>query len=706
MALTYKKQTRTLDLKGVITLSDGSQISLTTDDILSYSVNESSGSEGLPLGSAEAASFALTISNIGKNYTPSQFDNAEVHMEIGIQSGDSVTYTAFGVWYVSDVSAPEQSVCIDLSGYDALNTLFEATWTDSKSAYPTTLGSLATAVCAGAGIPLKTTSFTNADVQVASQPEWDEETSLRSVIGFIAACAGGFAHITRDGKLEIISYGTFSGYTLTSDYYTSLTRTNGAAFSFNALEVKDKDSDDDTYKRYAIDTSVEDNATNTIRIENNPLFTEAIANSLKTALSGLSATAASLSWVGDPSVQLGDKLTVTDTNGNSVVMRINSQSFSFSGGFSAVSDCSLPTTTSQNSSSYTSSGNVIDGNGNIRVTRIANFDKSVVSATSGHFENLTATDVTADTLLANLINAITLKAENIDAKSITTDSLTTMVAKIVEATINKIVAQTITTDALFASIAELLTLKAKQITADNVSTDELATETLRVNGYATISSLVTDTSNANQLIVKDATATKVFIKQLQVLSAQLAAATIGELVIKGTDADGNAAYYKLNVSGGALTYESVTPTDDEIAKGVTSDGRSAIIETSLTVDDLAASNLKAINALIDHITADRIDCTTLTARDAFINSLVTQKISSSGKTLKIIAGDAEYMDVREDGTHMKAMGTNNEMVLSSSGVSINMNGSNYSQFAANYVQFGNYQLRRTNDGGLAFKLKE
>ena len=64
------------------------------------------------------------------------------------------------------------------------------------------------------------------------------------------------------------------------------------------------------------------------------------------------------------------------------------------------------------------------------------------------------------------------------------------------------------------------------------------------------------------------------------------------------------------------------------------------------------------------------------------------------------------MDIRGDGTHMRAMNTDNEMVLSSQGVEINVGGRNYSQFGAMYVQFGNYQLRRTNDGGLAFKLFE
>ena len=42
----------------------------------------------------------------------------------------------------------------------------------------------------------------------------------------------------------------------------------------------------------------------------------------------------------------------------------------------------------------------------------------------------------------------------------------------------------------------------------------------------------------------------------------------------------------------------------------------------------------------------------------------------------------------------------------SESVNVVMNGSKYSRFAGNYVQFGNYQLRRTTDGGLAFKMTD
>ena len=911
MALTYNKQTRTLSLRGVITRSDGTQISLTTDDILAYTISESSGSEGLPLGSTEAASFSLTISNVGKGYTPNQFDNAEVHMEVGIKNANgTIDYSAFGVWYVCEVSAPEQSVSIDLSGYDALATLFEATYTDTASAYPTTLGSIATAICASAGIQLTTAAFRNADIAVQKKPDWGDEPTLRTIIGYISACAGGFARIARGGKLEIMSYCDGAAYAIDSDLYSTLTRVNGSDFRFNALEVKDagSDAEEETYTRYAIDTTLTDNPTNTIRIEDNPLFTAGVAESVKTILAGLSFSAVSVSWVADPAVRIGDKLTVTDTSGNTLLLLINSQSITFAGGMSATSECNLPALNSANSGSYTSSGNIIDSNGNIRVTRIANFDRSVVSATVGHFEELTAASASVDRLLASIIDAVTLRAQNISASSVETDKLTAALASIMEATIRKITAETITTDTLVANMAKLFSLKVSQITAEDIETDELAAELARITvlicgsasfDKATIKHLVADAMNLEYGV-----AGQVFIKNLAVEYAQMVGATIGNLCIKASDGK----YYLLDVGAdGRVTATETTVSDGEIEAGQTSGG-SVIVETNITAANLTTANLLATYALINKIDAARIDVDELVARKTLTDALYTSKIYG-GKSLEIIVGDVskaqsdidnlsiggrnlalksenekgpgynfyysvapnqfvageyyacsvemkspdenladvyvlddsgshaieipftkwrgvkltpdwarysfvgkankdyvhtgelpirvhvyrnvadvtdisvrkiklekgnkatdwtaapedtdgkidnaqtaadnaqttangaqtaadnaqtaadaaqstadsanklalsantgvqrmnEYVQIKEDGTHMRARDTDNEMVLSSQGVEINVGGQNYSQFGAMYVQFGNYQLRRTADGGLAFKLR-
>ena len=59
-----------------------------------------------------------------------------------------------------------------------------------------------------------------------------------------------------------------------------------------------------------------------------------------------------------------------------------------------------------------------------------------------------------------------------------------------------------------------------------------------------------------------------------------------------------------------------------------------------------------------------------------------------------------------DGLHVGDNLSGGEVLIDSESMNVVLNGIRFSKFASNYVQFGNYQLRRSADGGLAFKLKE
>lgn len=141
--------------------------------------------------------------------------------------------------------------------------------------------------------------------------------------------------------------------------------------------------------------------------------------------------------------------------------------------------------------------------------------------------------------------------------------------------------------------------------------------------YAQIKALT-----AENLIAHDAVTDRYYIGKLAVDNAQLVHATVGELIVKASDNH----YYRLDVNTqGGITTTDVTTTlsNGEITAGVTSDGKCSIIETDLAVTDLAANNMKGINALIDKITASRIDVNELWARQAFIAKLQTADISSN-----------------------------------------------------------------------------
>ena len=191
----------------------------------------------------------------------------------------------------------------------------------------------------------------------------------------------------------------------------------------------------------------------------------------------------------------------------------------------------------------------------------------------------------------------------------------------------KLVAGSVTTDILNAGSVTTDKLAAASITASKIDTTDLdainatlgtATIAQAEIAVADISYLQVKDANVTNLIARDAITDKYFIDKLAVRNAQMVYATVGELVIKASDNK----YYRLDVnSNGSLTPTEVTLTAGEITAGVTSDGHASIIETDLTVADLSASNMKGITALIDTITASRIDVDELFARTATIQQL-------------------------------------------------------------------------------------
>lgn len=641
MALTYNKATRDLAIKGTITFNDGTQENIFGNDILNYSYSAQIGSEGLPLGSTEAASFSLEISNVGRKYTPEKFDNAEVHMFIGIKNGSDYVYSDFGVWHVEDSSAPEQSVSISISGYDALASRFAAVFTDAEDVYPTTIGDIALTVCAAANIPLKDSSFPNAAVKVEEMPKWTEGTTLRDILSYCAICAGGFARIALNGQLEIVSFADGATYTVDPNLYQTFTPSGGSAFAFNAIEAMLAE-DAEEHSRFAVDESITANATNTIQIDYNPLLTETIVQSIVTELTGITMSAAELTWGGDPSVKCSDYFIVETLNGASTKMMVTAQSVSFEGGLSVTETCSLPTINTITSATYSTSTNMYDAQGNIRATRISGLDKKVITATTGHFENLTAETIETDTLVAKMLSAIELYAGTIKAGSVETDVLTSTLAKIVEATINKLTAGTITTDELYAALAEIMALKVDSLKANDIKTDKLAAALAAFTvisagtadfDRATIEHLVANLFNLTGSGVME----DVFIHNLQLAYAQIVSAQIGSLVLQSKEG----LYYeigiKINEDGTTdVTAEQVHPNDTEIENGVYGDTQ-PIIATNITADNIAATSVKATQALINSVIAARIDVDQLFAREAFITKLSTSQIFG-GESLEIIVG--------------------------------------------------------------------
>ena len=213
--------------------------------------------------------------------------------------------------------------------------------------------------------------------------------------------------------------------------------------------------------------------------------------------------------------------------------------------------------------------------------------------------------INADDLAAGAVNYIHLAAATID--NLKTESL-----EAVQANIETLIAGKVKADSIDAT--DLSAINAK-----------LGTATI-TNGFidnADISFANIKDASVENLIAHDAVTDRYFIDKLAVNNAQFVYATVNRLVIK--TADGR--YYRLNIDeNGQLVPQEVTLSIGEINAGITEDGKASIVETDLTVTDLSASNMKAINALVAKLTADTIDVNQLFAREATIDWLNTADI--------------------------------------------------------------------------------
>lgn len=268
-----------------------------------------------------------------------------------------------------------------------------------------------------------------------------------------------------------------------------------------------------------------------------------------------------------------------------------------------------------------------------------NIQAGAITAREIEAGSITAEQIASKVITAALIAAEAITADEIAAQAITTDKLAAnavTAGKIAAGAVQAaaIAAGAITTDKLEAGAVTAAKIAAGTITADrldsttvNAAIAEIADARIGAAniGFAQIKALT-----AESLIARDAVTDRYFIAKLAVENAQMVHATVGDLVIKAADNN----YYRLDIDAeGQLAPVQVTLTQGEITAGVTSDGRGAIIETDLTVAELSASNMKGINALIDKITAQRIDVQELFARSAVITALNTADISNNQSIL-------------------------------------------------------------------------
>lgn len=184
-----------------VLFSDGSEITLNSEDDFAISDNgySESGGDDLPLGSALSKTITLSLFNEDGRFSDYDFFYSQItlYTEADLEDGTQERINE-GVFYVTSPVATGE--VIEITAYDAMykaNKEFT-----SQLPYPATTRNLLLEVCAFVGITVADAHFKNEDFQIQSMPE---KTTARKIIGYIAQIAAGNA-IIKNGSLSIKSY--------------------------------------------------------------------------------------------------------------------------------------------------------------------------------------------------------------------------------------------------------------------------------------------------------------------------------------------------------------------------------------------------------------------------------------------------------------------------------------------------------------------
>lgn len=308
----------------------------------------------------------------------------------------------------------------------------------------------------------------------------------------------------------------------------------------------------------------------------------------------------------------------------------------------------------------------VDQNGAVTTTRVYPSNAEIEEGVFGDTRPIIATQMTVDDMNATTIKAVSMLVNKIDAAKIDTDELFARDAFITQLTTSKIVGdKSLILISAAADDAKTAAEQAKT-TADTANDNAASAQTAASDAAKSASAANTSASSA----ASDASAAKTAATNAQ-SSASTASAAASNAATSASDA------------------KKAADNASAVANEAKSDAKAA---TDIANAAKATADTASINA------EDAL-------RDATNAGALAQN------AVKAIGDIPNYVEIAEDGSGVYVRDIQGESVLKLNSGSVSVGAvsggtDGYSQLAAKYVQFGNYQLRKSGDGGLVFKLAE
>ena len=261
-----------------------------------------------------------------------------IDVEIGcVLSDGTIEYVKYPSLTIESVDEKTVSGVIAITAYDALQR-FNHTPVSviSGLAYPMTVSQYMQAICDAGGIEME--PYTGFDITISEQPNLSGTESLRTVLAYGAEALLSNVRISSSGKIKItpvFPLGTSVLQLTGEDYYTyDLNEKVGA---INSLVLGRSPQEDNVYRQD--DADILANGLHELRIDNNPFLdygeTDSRYDYLDTLFEKVNGQAYypfTLDWRGNPAVEEGDIVTLSDIENQTVTTVYGGDTQTFNGG--------------------------------------------------------------------------------------------------------------------------------------------------------------------------------------------------------------------------------------------------------------------------------------------------------------------------------------------------------------------------------------
>ena len=305
---------RTTRITGVLTLSGGGTVNLTSADIVQGTLTVSEqcvSGDALEIGNVYASE--LCVGLVTPSVSPWNLAGAKLALSFGIDVSGSPTWEdiPLGVFWVTDIDRKANFSAIRaLDSMLLLDVPLGATNVTAQ-----TPEQLIANACATAGVTLATPHATFETypnkAMVLTLPAKSNVVTCRDLVMWVCQINCAFARMNRAGQLEVLPLHSASVRTITATERYS--PTNVSDYSIQVTGVQEQVLD-------ALHTT--GTASNRMVLEGNPLFETQTSGAIDTALAAILAditqavyTPFACEFIGDPSLQAGDYVTLAGTGG-------------------------------------------------------------------------------------------------------------------------------------------------------------------------------------------------------------------------------------------------------------------------------------------------------------------------------------------------------------------------------------------------------